>query len=64
MSLLIEDKSLLKNNIKNILSELIPKPNKDILNITVIYDPNLDTMTLRYTSLQDDNVLIFDEYTS
>lgn len=62
MSISIEDKNTLKNKIKDLLSELISKPNKDILSITASYDPNLDTVTLKYTSLKDDStLLIFDE---
>ena len=63
MCLLIEDKNTLKRNIKDLLSELIPNQNKDILSVTASYDPNLDTVTLRCSLLSDDNsVLIFDEY--
>lgn len=64
MGILVKDKSILKKKIKEILSELITKPNKDILSITASYDPNLNTVTLRYTSLGKEesiNFMVFDE---
>jgi len=63
MCLIIEDKDLLKKKIKEVLSEIIPKPNKDILSINVSYDPNLSTLTLRCFTLNNDkeSYLIFDD---
>lgn len=62
MRLLEKDKLHLKQEIKDILSQVIPCPNTDILNVTAIYDPNLGVITLRYYSLSKDSyVTIFDE---
>jgi len=35
---------------------------KDVLEVYVTYDPNLDSITLKYSSLsKDSDVLVFDE---
>ena len=60
----IEDKEEFKKEVKKLLSSVIAKPNKDVLEITFSYDPNLDSITLKYSSLsKDSDVLVFDEIT-
>jgi len=52
---------LFKKDIQKILSNLIIKPNTEILGVRVDYDPNLPAITLRYDDLERVNILVFDE---
>jgi len=62
MSLTVENKNVLKKDIKELLSKIIPKPNKDVLSVTASYDPNLNVVTLSYISLnKEERCVIIDE---
>ena len=58
----VEDKSAFKKTVKELLSSVIKKPNKGVLEVAVAYDPNLDVVTLSYSSTDiEERVIIFDE---
>jgi hypothetical protein len=62
MSIKIEDKEKFKENLRNLLSSVIKKPNEDVLSVIAHYDPNTEIITLKYASLKEDKrITVFDE---
>ncbi len=61
MPIFIKNKEKFKKDIQKILSNIIVKPNPDILGVRVDYDTSLPALTLRYDDFEKVNIMVFDE---
>lgn len=58
----VEDKGTFKKAVRDLLSSVIIKPNNGVLEVAVAYDPNLEVVTLSYSSTDlEERVIVFDE---